>query len=125
MTCSACSADQHPTNSAPRQCAFGDGGLFNGDNWACVTMLELRELVDDAANRERIGSSICQANESSVGVIPIPDWDRGEQGFVVLEWYKRRGTTHVATVVSDEGIALLTLGCAEALVEFYRDGVVP
>lgn len=122
MTCPACSADPHPKNSDPRKCAFGDGGLFTTDNWSCVTMLELRKLVEDF---ERVGSSLCQANDSSVGVIPIPDWNRDEQGFVVLEWYKHRGRTPVATVVSDDGIALLTLGLAEALVEFYRDGVVP
>src|SRR5512143_2222550 len=87
VTCSDCMCDPHPRNSDPRRCAFDEAGLFTGDNWTCGTMLALRDLVRDPFT----GGSICQANDSSVGVIPIPGWDRDERGFILLEWYKHRG----------------------------------
>ena len=124
MTCPECRADPRPAYSEPRKCAFDDAGLFTGNNWSCATMHFLRRMVRNQAAAEEFGCSLCQSNDSSVGVIPIPDWNRDECGFVVLSWHKNRGRTGTALVVSEDLVNPLTLGCATALVEFYRDGVV-
>jgi hypothetical protein len=98
--CSACLARGKDWQGSDPQCGFLDDGSFTPNNWACATLLALRELGAVSVHPER---------EESVGVHHV------EEGSIVLCWYKRRGACHVALLVTsdEEDVRPLRLSDAE------------
>ncbi len=114
MTCRLCSVStmrRHPDHS----CAFEDVGdgldqEFCPSNWMCATMLLLR---DRCLWRHREDLSA-----GSIGVLPIPDAVDGCRGYLVLAWYKDRGSTGRAYILNeDDDAEPLLLSQAEAILE--------
>ncbi len=84
---------------AARKCAF-HVGRFTHNNWMCGTMLALRDLVEPTA----IGG-----DDSYLGSIYVPETNQHPGGFLILQWYKRRGGTDQALwLVPDEAPVPLT-----------------
>ena len=77
---------------APVKCAF-PRGKFVDRNWNCCTMDGLRDNCDYEDRDD--GSAAC------VGVIRIPESHNRhiQQGYIVMTWYKDRGTTGRAYVM--------------------------
>lgn len=117
MTCALCAIDPYPPYSrTPRKCSF-KSEAFDGDNWACGTMIRLRVLAEDH------GSTMRNFWDSSLGILPLPETiDEGE-GWLALTWYKNRGCTDTACVIrcSVEGWRPLTLEEAERIIGYYND----
>jgi hypothetical protein len=76
--CKLCDNTPVPTYFAsPRKCAFVDG-VFTFDNWNCVTMNYLRELIADAGITSH-------NSDENIGVISIPESSDGVyRGFLVM-----------------------------------------
>lgn len=109
MTCPAClAAGMRPPDSAhPRRCAF-EADEFSGDNWMCATLNRLRDRAlwrnrDDGTN-------------GTIAVIPLPDDEQEPHGYIVLGFYKARGTVGSTVVVSDDSTQPLTLEIAERMI---------
>lgn len=94
MTCLAClSAGMKPPHfGSPRRCAF-ESGIFSTDNWQCATLNALRDLAIFSHRDDMENGSIC--------VIPLPVNDI-QQGYIVLSFYKDRGSVGRAIVMNDE-----------------------
>lgn len=86
-------------------CAFVDG-VFTSAGWNCATMNKLREEA------QRIGS--LWSDDQNLASIPVKPLD-GD--FIVLSWYKRRGATEGAWIVSGCTIKPLTLDVALSTLE--------
>jgi hypothetical protein len=93
MTCLLCKQDPQPPNSEPRKCAFSGDGIFLPDNWCCGTMLQLRDRCV-WVHRDDLSAG-------SIGIVPIPD-GLELQGYLVMTWYKSRGSTPNAFVMWDD-----------------------
>lgn len=102
--CPGCAADPQPEDfGSPRACAF-PGGVFNGDNWACVSMAPIRDAAYEVEVR-------CE--DSHMSILPFFDED-GCGGFIVVSYYKHRGRTSTADVyVEGEKTRPLTLADAQ------------
>lgn len=99
------------------RCAFEFDGRFNRDNWACETMYELRQIAYDLGTVTRDDMEC-----ASIGYIPYVD-EEGEEynGYIVMTWYKDRGTTGNAIIMfDDEPIRELTEEKALKAIENYR-----
>lgn len=93
MKCLLCKTSHRDT-----KCAF-DGNIyriFSGNNWACETMLLLRNIASEVGLTYRDDNSA-----GSIGVVPIPDIDEAS-GYIVMTWYKERGETGNALVMWDD-----------------------
>lgn len=99
--CEHCRADYSNGRSwsgdAPR-CAFLSGA-FKSDNWNCATMNRLRRIAEQGAARAWTEDQTC-------AVLPL------DGSFIVLGWYKSRGCTESASLLSSESITPLLLGDA-------------
>lgn len=85
-------------------CAF-TRGYFSSNNWACATMLALRDLTED--------TTAVWNDDHHAGLLPIPD---GE--FLFMRWYKNRGRTDVAVVLDYDGVRrTLTIEEAEHILD--------
>lgn len=100
--------------SAPIKCAYENSTLFSADNWACETMLELRNIAEEYGYQKRF-------DDESIGVVPIPENDF-QSGFLVMTWYKDRGKTAQAFVVCDDlKPENLNLETAEFIINYYME----
>ena len=92
--CPLCASRGRPADfgSAP-VCAFTGAGKFRPNNWMCATMLALRTAC---TLRDRDDMSA-----GSIGVLRMPEDGVLPQGWLVLTWYKDRGTTSGAVIVGD------------------------
>lgn len=90
------------------KCAFTKAGRFTADNWMCGSMGRLR----DAA----IFQHRDDLHSGSIAVVLLPD--RNDlQGYIVLSFYKERGTVGAAVVMNDDDKPkALTRAVAEAAV---------
>lgn len=104
FACRRCVARGKTWTGADPQCGFRPNGRFISDNWNCATLNALRELGE---KQELYG------NEDNAAIFPRPD---GEAGFVVLCWYKSRGRTEQAFLLTSDGRSPLTLRMAEMLL---------
>lgn len=93
---------------APK-CGFPSRKPFVGSNWNCATLNELREHAE---------SSAIYNDDQYAALLPIPD--SGE--FIVLCWYKHRGRTESACVISGSLVRPLTLRDA---ARFLKSSNVP
>ena len=119
MTCDLCQTT--PLHAASR-CAFDEKGVFDPDNYLCGTIQSLRELAE-----EEDYISIHPEVEQRVAVIPVPDYplcsdSEPQYDFVILGWYKSRGRTEQAFMMSNKGedCTNLTLGLAEIILNEAR-----
>jgi len=91
-------------------CAF-TSGEFDDDNWNCATLNALRTIAegDDWPEPAEWGEQrgALWSNDERAALIA----HEGE--FVVLGWYKHRGRTQIALLISDDGYRTLTLADAE------------
>jgi hypothetical protein len=95
------------------RCAFTIDGHFSADNWNCATMNALRLFTQEIYCQDR-----------TLGVIPVPElsvdsgFDDLMPNFLVLHWYKNRGTLPLAQVVRmNHRVSPLTLSSAELILE--------
>jgi hypothetical protein len=94
--CRRCEArGQDWAGDAPK-CGFLDGKPFLSSNWNCATLNALR----DHAERSQVYN-----DDQYAAILPIPD--SGE--FIVLCWYKHRGRTESACVISGSTVRPLTI----------------
>jgi len=94
---------------SPIECSFKNG-LFDNDSWGCRTMSELRKLS------EKIGNFQIRLDDSSIGVVYFP-----EGLYLVMTWYKDRGRTGQACIMSDDlKPQRLDLGTAQAILKYYK-----
>jgi hypothetical protein len=87
-----CAARGKNWNGSDPKCAFLADGTFTADNWACASMMWLREHAH-FTNRNEDDCSL------SVTRICPPDFGAG---FAVCSYYKSRGCTPVAMFMSDD-----------------------
>jgi hypothetical protein len=92
--------------SSRPKCGFLNG-VFHAGNWNCVTLGELRLLVEDEALRR---------NDQSAAIL-----SRSDGAYLVLSWYKNRGRTEGAWTVLSASVELLTLREAEGFLDEYRE----
>jgi hypothetical protein len=119
MPCKLCRERGKTWNGDDPRCAFAFDGRFNRDNWACETMFELRRIA------YRLGTVTRDDMEcASIGYVPYVDEDSDEpNGYIVMTWYKDRGTTGNAIVMSDDNpIRELTEEMALKAIEWNRRG---
>jgi len=91
----------------PPKCGFPDQKPFVGLNWNCATLNDLR----DHAEKVEVYNE-----DQYAAVLPIPD--SGE--FIVLTWYKHRGCTEGACVISGSQVRPLTLRDAHRFLSQQR-----
>lgn len=101
------------------RCAFENDGRFNRDNWSCETMFVLRRIADELGTVTRDDMEC-----ASIGYVPYVDTDGDEpNGYIVMTWYKDRGTTGNAIIMGDdEPIRELTEERALKAIEWHRRG---
>lgn len=104
--CEACAATL--PGERGRACAFTKVGRFTASNWMCETMNRLREKAL-FTNRDDLHSG-------SIAVVLLPDV-ADLQGYIVLSFYKERGTVGAAVLMNNENTPkALTRSIAEAAV---------
>lgn len=98
--CDHCRADYakgYPWKGERPRCAF-PAGEFTSDNWNCATMNRLRSIAE--------GCTPAHSEGQSCAAIPL------DGSFIVLGWYKSRGGTESASLLSSESITPLLLADA-------------
>ncbi len=89
------------------KCGFPEGTFWRG-NWNCATLNQLRYLAEDLDNR-------VYGMDESAALIPMPEDDGG---FILLTWYKNRGSISGAFRVGDSSESRdLTLAGAEIALD--------
>lgn len=87
-----------------RKCAFLNG-VFNTDNWNCSIMNELRDLCEN----------VVWSNDQNASLLPIDGF--GEYTYLFLGWYKNRGRTEQAFLISDRSTKQLALEDALKIIK--------
>jgi hypothetical protein len=103
--CPRCAARGKTWSGSNPICAFAGGGAFSKNNWCCATLNDLRELCDEKY-------TIMYHNDKSAVIMP----GQGSVSYVMLTWYKQRGTVLDALEIGTEGTVRLTLKQAEAIL---------
>ena len=104
VSCPRCKSRGKDWNGSHPKCAF-ETGVFNPDNWNCATANALRDIVkaDNWNNNDDQHACLITGAEDSLHVL--------------LHWYKNRGRTEGAWMVTIEGeMKPLTLTEAERVV---------
>lgn len=97
MTCKMCRERGKTWQGDDPQCAF-NGEYFNTVNWNCATMNALRERAEEIGTARRDDNAA-----ASIGYVPFENGDDElGGGYVVMTWYKNRGRTGFAQVMSDD-----------------------
>ena len=118
--CDYCKKRGKTWSGSDPTCAFR-GGKFNGDNWNCATMNNLRIIANELSRS--IGAFVFRDDmlNGSISVIPIPDVDVNYHGYIILNYYKNRGRTDRAIVVNeDEAPFVLDYETAKKVIEYYH-----
>jgi hypothetical protein len=106
MACRRCQERGKTWEGSDPSCSFPDG-VFSSKGWNCATAGELRDLVrQDEEDSLSVYSDDCNA-----ALLP---W---EASFILLSWYKHRGRTDGAWLVSSGEITPLTLEQAEGFLD--------
>lgn len=94
MACRMCGERGKTWAGSDPKCAF-EGSVFSGDNWNCATMNALRGRAEQLGTvfRDDLAAG-------SIGYVPFDG--PGGSGYVVMTWYKDRGTTGNAVVLWDD-----------------------
>jgi hypothetical protein len=106
--CPRCKKRGKNWNGDEPKCAFeSHNKVFSRTNWNCATMNTLREI----ASQNEIWN-----NDVYAALIP---W-RDNSSFLALSWYKHRGQTGTATILSDDDLPhTLLLEEAEEILKEY------
>lgn len=104
--CKLCDERGHNWPGDPPRCAF-DGRVFDPGNWNCATMNVLRTLAAQFNPQ--------YSDEQRCATIPYDGM------FIVLGWYKHRGTTEIALVIEGHDQCPLTYRLAKQVIEHYED----
>jgi len=111
---------------SPIRCAFdNDKKEFNNDNWNCLTMGELRSIVNtcNPDNSDRNFYGWCFRDDmcsGSFGVLWLHE-DSDLAGYLCMTWYKRRGKTGQAYIMDDDSEPeKLKLEDAEKIIEYFK-----
>lgn len=94
MACIRCAQRGKTWSGGDPRCAF-ENGTFNGDNWNCATMNELREMSRQFETYRRDDMAA-----ASIGYVPFEGDDYS--GYIVMTWYKDRGRTGNAVIMWDD-----------------------
>jgi hypothetical protein len=119
--CELCVKRGKPANflSEPK-CAFDTFGNFVTDNWQCATMGALRDLLENTWEHIR------SVQDENCGIVPFDIFGSVASkslpvhtGFLVLQWYKTRGRTNQAYIISPDSTTTfpLTLNLATAILD--------
>ncbi len=100
--CKACQDRGKNWNGSDPRCAFSDG-VFNTDNWNCATMNALRDIC---------GKNYLCSEDQYASII----YSGIDCHFIVLTWYKHRGRTEGAYILSDHECRPITLEEAETAI---------
>lgn len=101
------------------KCAFPKG-RFTHDNWNCETMNRMRDIAHELGTTYRDDNSC-----GSIGYVPMgADYAPRDfdilGGYIVMTWYKERGSTGNAVVMREEGAQELTLQHAELAIRTHE-----
>jgi len=108
MKCKLCQTTPKDWDGDDRVCAFPDG-IFSDDNWNCATANKLRDLAENYR---------VYGDDQSIAVIPIPKMKEYNSGWLVLNWYKNRGCTSIAQVISYGTVVQLRIKQAEEIIKY-------
>jgi hypothetical protein len=122
--CRRCEERGRPENfGSDPQCAFSSG-TFSVDNWQCATMMALRDVADgETKYHDGLNTTMYNWREgdSSLGAVWFYPIDRDFASFIVMSWYKNRGRTSRAYVMSDDQEpSVLTLVEAETALDEHE-----
>lgn len=102
MKCKRCIERGKTWQGDEPRCAFSEG-VFSEDNWNCATMNDLRGKCE-----------LRHWNDDQYSaIVPVPAHGDDSGQFIVLGWYKNRGTTEFASVMSASLLLSLTPEIAE------------
>jgi hypothetical protein len=101
------------------ECAFNKEGLFQKDNWNCVTINVLRDIAEEF-NLIKYGCDISLAVLDTPSV-RINEEDSEPDGWCILSWYKQKGAISNAIFMSDEIEKPMTLDQANAIINLYKN----
>lgn len=117
--CRRCSERGKTWSGDDPKCAFPNG-IFTPDNWNCATMNELRDIADEFDKTFRDDNSC-----GSIGYVPMDndyapnDFDT-YGGYIVMMWYKNRGSTRNALFMTDDETVPLTIKHADLAITTYE-----
>lgn len=115
MSCRRCQQGRTDHGLERRRCAWDEQGNFDRDNWCCETLIRLRQIAADYHAWD-----LFHARCEGAGSIAVVRDLVNEDGWLVLVYYKDRGTTEVALLVNDEADpAPVTQALAEAICDAY------
>lgn len=107
-SCPKCRSGEKDWVGGDRNCGFKSPSLeFTPDNWNCEVLNLLRELAQEK-------DWIKYHEDCSMVSFPVRD-----VGWVVLTWYKRRGRTDVAQVLTGVNVEPLTYAAALQALRQY------
>jgi hypothetical protein len=110
MACKECVKRGKTWNGSDPVCGF-ENNKFSSDNWNCASMNQLRDLAD---------ASKVYNDDQYCTIIPIPE----SCDFIVLYWYKSRGRTENAIVITDCGTEPLTINIVEDVLKAYKKDII-
>ena len=100
------------TKMSKINCAFKTG-IFSSNNWNCATMNKLRNIA------KKLDLHYRNDDIGSIGIVPV-DIDEFN-GFLILIWYKDRGQTEQAILLSGEQPpAMLTIDIATKIIKYWE-----
>lgn len=105
--CKACETRGKTWRGGDPKCAFTEG-FFTEENWMCATMNLLRDKVADFAFWH---------DDHNTAMVVLDDNPR----VLVLNWYKSRGCTDVASMICGTEKEPLT---EEGALEYLNNGMV-
>lgn len=96
--CEKCKERGKPWHGSDPVCAFGSAEFT--DNWACATLFELREaLLQPSPMTNRV---VFEDQSSAIVHLPLMYLPDEHAVSLWLTWYKRRGRTEQAWILSDD-----------------------
>lgn len=107
MACPRCEARGKIWNGGDPECAFPDLRQFKSDNWNCATVNELRNLCGEGwPHIKQTDHAIFVRNDdlswAAIDLIGV-ELERDHYKTLWLSWYKHRGRTDKALLLSDYG----------------------
>ncbi len=96
-------------NSHAKSCAFSDG-VFNSDNWGCQSLNVLRDICEvKGVNYFGDDNHLSSVYSSELGM------------FLILFYYKNRGTIDKAWLEDEDDKLQLTLDFAEKIIDEFSE----
>ncbi len=116
--CKRCIERGTPKNfGSEPECGFYPTGIFKSDNWNCATLNKLREVI-----QEKYEDKIVYSRDERLITIPLdhnPEDTIIEADFLIVGWYKQRGRTQTALLISEERYYLVKLKEIEQFIEHH------